>query len=275
MMKKIIFTFLGLLIVIIANSQVSQDSAQTIMKSHIANYDDCDIYMANNALGIGDTIQLLGSRIIMPPQDSCWMFFVDEMPLANWGHPCKYVFVNISSGKCDIIESKSPPFNLSINAIKRVQRSLYSNQDIFRIEKQRTQNTLEHNYAVIISGGARPRINYERYWYDCAAIYSLLVNKYGYDRDKIYVIMSDGTDPGNDRRLIVNPLRVEDRFDSSPLDLDGDGLDDIQYAATKANISYVFDSLSNIITPEDDVFIFTTDHGNYVDNHGLCVCGII
>lgn len=38
MMKKIVFTFLGLLFVIIANSQVSQDSAQAIMKSHIANY---------------------------------------------------------------------------------------------------------------------------------------------------------------------------------------------------------------------------------------------
>ncbi len=266
MMKKIVFTLLGLLFVIIANSQVSQDSAQTILKNHIANYDDFDIYVANNMIGISDTIQLLGSRIIVPPQDSCWMFFVDEMPLANWGHPCKYVFVKISSGKCDIIESQSPPFNLSINAVKRLPRPIYSNQDIFRIEKQRIQNTLEHNYAVIISGGARPKINFERYWYDCAAIYSLLVNKYGYDRNKIYVIMSDGTDPGNDRRLIVNPLRVEDRYDSSPLYLDGDTLPDIQYAATKTNISNVFDALSNIITPEDDVFIFTTDHGTHVNN---------
>lgn len=161
MMKKIIFIFLGLLITIIANSQVSQDSAQAIMKGHVANYNDCDIYVTNNTIGISDTIHLMGSMIIMPPQDSCWLFFVDEMPLANWGHPCKYVFVNISSGKCDIIEANTPPYNLSINAIKIVPRSGYSNQDIFRIEKQRTQNTLEHNYAVIISGGARPRINYE------------------------------------------------------------------------------------------------------------------
>ena len=71
MMKKIVFTFLGLLFVIIANSQVSQDSAQAIMKSHIANYDYFDIYVANNMIGISDTIQLLGSGIIVPPQDSC------------------------------------------------------------------------------------------------------------------------------------------------------------------------------------------------------------
>ena len=45
MMKKIIFIFLGLLITIIANSQVSQDSAQAIMKGHIANYDYFDIYV--------------------------------------------------------------------------------------------------------------------------------------------------------------------------------------------------------------------------------------
>ena len=73
-MKKIVLIFLGLLSVIIANSQVSQDSAQTIMKSYFANYDDCDIYVTNNTIGIGDTIHLMGSMIIMPPQDSCWMF---------------------------------------------------------------------------------------------------------------------------------------------------------------------------------------------------------
>lgn len=50
MMKKIIFILLGLQLAIIANSQISQDSALAIMKNHINNYNDCDIYVANNTI---------------------------------------------------------------------------------------------------------------------------------------------------------------------------------------------------------------------------------
>ena len=264
-MKRIVLIFWGLLSVIIANSQVSQDSALAILRNNIVNYDDCDVYTVNSTIGIDDTIQLLNSGIIIPPQSNSWMFFVDEMPLANWSHPCKYVFINANSGIFDIINSYSPPINKSLDAIKTFSRVSCTNQNIFKIEKQRLQNTLEHNYAVIINGGANRFINHERYWNNCAALYSILVNKYGYDRNKIYVIMSDGTDSGIDRHLI-NLTGGMEQYDSSPLDLDGDYLPDIQYAATKTNISSVFNSLSNIITSQDEVFVFTTDHGDTVNN---------
>ena len=268
-MKKVALTIQCLLLTIVISAQILQDSALVILKNNIVNYDDCDIYSVNDTIDASDTIKLIGSRIIMPPQGRNWMFFVDEKPLANWAHPCKYVFININTGLCNIINSNMPAINIKMIAIKIVPRTGYSNKDIFRIEKQRTQCTLEHNYAVIISGGANCEDNHERYWNDCAAIYSMLVNKYGYDRNKIYVIISDGTNPGNDRHRDANPLRMPEIYDSSPLDLDDDGLDDIQYAATKANISYVFNSLSNIITTEDDVFIFTTDHGDTTNNQSV------
>jgi len=43
--------------------------------------------------------------------------------------------------------------------------------------------------------------------------------------------------------------------------LDGDGSNDIQYAATRANITQVFNTLRNRLTPADNLFIYTTDHG--------------
>jgi len=110
-------------------------------------------------------------------------------------------------------------------------------------------------YVVILSGGYDMGNNHERYWNDCSAIYSALINVYGYLKSHIYVLISDGTNPANDRR------RVNGAYDSSPLDLDGDGLPDIQYAATKNNITTVFNTLSNTLTPNDYLFIFTTDHG--------------
>lgn len=46
-----------------------------------------------------------------------------------------------------------------------------------------------------------------------------------------------------------------------PDDLDGDGTGDVQYSATYANVSSVFSALHNIITEDDNVFVFVTDHG--------------
>ncbi|MBR5061288.1 MAG: hypothetical protein IKX24_04005 [Prevotella sp.] len=113
-----------------------------------------------------------------------------------------------------------------------------------------------HNYAVIINGGFNKYNNHIRYWNDCSYIYSTLVNKYYYDKNKVFVLMSDGTSPADDR-LLYDGVTT----DSSPLDLDGDGIDDIAYSATPSNVSLVFDSLSNILTQEDTLFIFTMDHG--------------
>lgn len=117
--------------------------------------------------------------------------------------------------------------------------------------------TIKNQYAVIINGGKDIQGNSESYWNDCAFIYSTLVNVYHYDKSNIYVLMSDGTDPAIDRE------QINGTYDSSPLDLDGDGSPDIQYAATRANISSVFYTLSKKVTNEDHLFIFVTDHGNW------------
>ena len=86
-------------------------------------------------------------------------------------------------------------------------------------------------------------------------MYSALIHVYGYREDHIFVLMSDGTNPAVDRHLITGG------YDSSPLDLDGDGDNDIQFAATRANITNVFNTLSELLDADDNLFIYTTDHG--------------
>jgi len=118
----------------------------------------------------------------------------------------------------------------------------------------------EHEYAVIISGGYNPKTNNARFWNDCAAIYKTLINEYHYKKENIFILISDGTDPADDRYLGKDG---HFKYDSSPLDLDGDGVDDTQYAATREDISLVFNTLSQIMSNEDNLFIFITDHGNW------------
>lgn len=112
-----------------------------------------------------------------------------------------------------------------------------------------------NSWAVIISGGGIPQTNRECFWNDCSAIYTCLRYCYGYKRERIFVIMSDGTSPEPDM------LDVSGKVVSSKLDLDKDGVDDVKYAATKRNISNVFDILKSRVSLDEQVSVFVTDHG--------------
>jgi hypothetical protein len=131
--------------------------------------------------------------------------------------------------------------------------------------KSATTYDASNDYAVIISGGMDNHNNWYRYWNDCSAIYSALVDVYNYSPSHIYVLMSDGTSSGNDRLLgyqtDIYGNVIGYIMDSSPLDLDGNGTNDINYSATKSNISTVFNTLSGILSSDDHLFVFTTDHG--------------
>lgn len=54
---------------------------------------------------------------------------------------------------------------------------------------------------------------------------------------------------------------IDGTYMSSPQDLDGDGTDDINYSATKSNISQVFDYLGNNVSSDEQILIFVADHG--------------
>ncbi len=114
-----------------------------------------------------------------------------------------------------------------------------------------------NNWAVIISGGSNPESNHIRYWNDCSIIYKCLRSIYGYRRDHIIVIMSDGKSDVIDRYDSRN-----ETFSSSLQDLDGDGNDDINYSATKSNISKVFSYLGNNVSSDEQVLVYVTDHGD-------------
>jgi hypothetical protein len=36
--------------------------------------------------------------------------FVDREPLANWGHPCRFVLIDGDTGEITTLEARFPPF---------------------------------------------------------------------------------------------------------------------------------------------------------------------
>lgn len=249
-MKRLVLLisfFVGLISSMAAQSlSISQDKALAIVKKHYVGQ-DVDYYLC--------------------VERSVWKIFVDEEPLKGWEHDCAtYTFPNTSNLALDTIPMKQAlrlPPNEELSPIDVKNR--YGNN---ATEKPNVASSnfsdseleaAEHTYAVIISGGVNMNSNYERYWNDCSFIYQTLVKKYGVPRTNINVVMSDGTNPAVDMRTTTGGYK------SSPLDLDLDGTNDIQYAATLSNIQTVLQNLSTKLVENDHLFIYVIDHGGSTD----------
>jgi hypothetical protein len=210
---------------------VSIDEAYKLVLDNDNSISQKNVYYYAKPLNAKEGIA--SSKAVESPDYKSWFFFVDEQPYQDWEHLCYYAFVNYDTGELEIVKAKFPP-KLSDMETKVLQPMPPSGK-LFDFKKENanlksaaTTNDASNDYAVIISGGYDNENTYIRYWNHCSAMYSALVDVYNYSPSHIYVLMADGTSSGNDRVLTVNPLTR----DSSPLDLDGDGTNDIQYSAT-------------------------------------------
>ncbi len=220
----------------------------------------CEYYIGDATMPIKD----VGSG------DACWLVFVDECPYAGWEHPCKYFYIkkSIESGRIEksvfILDSVRPPGDVDLRRVKVMPRFRTDRKPVVgKLQPYTDMNASSgHTYAVILSGGMNRNANSERYWNDCSFIYQTLRNTYHVPKENISVLISDGTDPADDMTLYSGGTG------SSPLDLDGDGVPDTEYSATKANLSGVISSLSGRLTDSDHLLVFVTSHGGYDRNTG-------
>jgi hypothetical protein len=95
-------------------------------------------------------------------------------------------------------------------------------------------------YAVLLSGGIDWLNNHPRYLNDLRLAYSVLVDHYGFDKDKVFVAYADGT----------------------ATDLDGDGQNDIFCPALPADLQGLLVDLSTRMTPDDFFFLLVSNHGD-------------
>ena len=92
-------------------------------------------------------------------------------------------------------------------------------------------------YAVLYYGYSY----YHVYWNDLTFMYKTLKDDYGYTEDNIIVLALDG----------------------SAHDLDGNPDNDVDFMGTRADLDTVFARLSRVVTNNDVVFFYATDHGTY------------
>jgi hypothetical protein len=216
------------------------------------------VYITSEPIVEGTPVRAISSTVFTAPT-SGWLVFIDDHARANFDHKCRYAFVDEASGELSIYQAVSPPRNLGEfheldTEMKRLYEAAHEVRAVpysgpIREGDLRQGGTC---YAVLISGGYAYWSNYIRYYNDIQFIFTTLKEVYGYKDQDIYVLVSDGTDPAPDRNDGTN----------SPPDLDGDGTWDIEYPAELWAIDEVFDTLANKVTADDQVFVFSTDHGS-------------
>jgi hypothetical protein len=241
----------------------SADEALGIVVGKILNHDTAGkrVIVHPDRLPEGTAIPTWRDRTAMVTPAEGYVVFIDDTAMANFEHPCRYVFVHGETGSPTVEPAMTPPagaeewVEMETEAFRILKAS--KNVRARRLEHPFTGGRSARGgelYAVLMSGGAAQYSNYPRYWNDLSNIYITLVDVYGYKDENIIVLCSDGLNPAADQSNGLN----------SPPDLDGDGDDDIMYPCLKTDIENVFAQLKTTLSKDDQLFVFSTDHGGSV-----------
>lgn len=91
---------------------LSYDDAKEIVLQ-LYDTDSMDIYMAPTVLPANSIVCTMYDSLTSP-KSNCWYIFVDKAPLANWLHPCDYVFVTEDKGVVVIEPNTCPPKEMDL-----------------------------------------------------------------------------------------------------------------------------------------------------------------
>ena len=113
MKKLIILLFVSFSISL--QAQYSREQAVDILIEEVVGQDSIQYHHFFSKIEMmfeGDTLWGDGYfEYQICPYFENWVFFVDDLPLANWAHPCRYIFFDKQNGAYTIIEDNWPPLN--------------------------------------------------------------------------------------------------------------------------------------------------------------------
>jgi hypothetical protein len=266
---KQLFVWIFILVVFASAGTLTRSEAyQKITDNLLAGDLDGRSILAMNRLVPGsDVVSDMHGQTFRAPSTS-YFFLVDDHFTANWDHPCRYVFVDANTGDMTVYPGDAPVRNgqamdklftstVSDGMTRYNEYNLPVLQTKAMVDagkRLRLNNPTGENYAILFSGGYDMYNNHSRYYGDIYWILTCLKNDYGYTNDHIFVAMSDGTNPAIDQDSASGYIN------SNP-DIDGDGQQETNYAASNADFTSLVNTLAGIMTSNDNLFLFVTDHG--------------
>jgi hypothetical protein len=193
------------------------------------------------------------------PYEKGWFFFLDDYRMANWEHPCRYVFVDSQAKEYTVFQATTPPkiWERYVSPQGEIIKRRLELEEIEESIRQRPKEEESEEvgerdwefgellgqmssddisrHVVLISGGYDGDANYSRYLKDLRHHYVTL-KKYGYSDEQIDVLYADG----------------------SSADLDCDTDNDIDGNALKTTVQAALNALPSFL---DYLHVYVTDHG--------------
>lgn len=183
-MKKFTIMLVCLLFTFGLKAQITREQADAIVTNQIffSDLDDVDIYAFPNVLTDNEAIGLADGTSVNVPYHTCYAYFIDLMPFANWSHPCKYCFVN-TNGNHTTVDAQMSPSSGNLLAISLKERPNFTLD--LTIPENAHRNSFEsgnmdHKWAFLICGNHHGDANPERFWFDLSSVYTVLTNVYHY-----------------------------------------------------------------------------------------------
>jgi hypothetical protein len=116
-MAKLRFLLLFVIILqfhFISKGQFTRQQALNLVLNQILVNDTghIKVYSSYDSIPSGDSLILFDNRKISLPYPYNWVFMSDDVPLAYWNHPCRYVIVNTNNGDYTISNNDIFPLKL-------------------------------------------------------------------------------------------------------------------------------------------------------------------
>jgi hypothetical protein len=210
-----------------------------------------NLWIESEVLRRGQTIDARHQQIEV--ERDTVMVFADDAPLANWGHPCRYLLYESENGELyKTVEAQFPPYLTKVPdsfVAFHVPVQWVPSEILWPVYRPWWRWPWYRSgdwYAVLFSGSSN-----NRHTNDLEFLYRVLVNDYGVDQDKIYVLNYDGT---------IDYAGTPHPVGNWP----GDGTAyqmTVNAEGTKSEFENVVDDLKGRIQPQDALLIHTNNHG--------------
>lgn len=200
-----------------------------------------------------------------------WMVMIDDAPRANWGHNVRWLIVRVDLGAHTTPQMYTfPPrvFDDEGNEIPvtclegatgvpceppDVESTEVEGLDM-AIYSALTNQEKDCLYAVLISGGAYPHKNFERYRTNLRSMYTILLSQ-GYPKSNIFVYYADGAS-----------LDLDNADGDDDDSTGNDVTDDVDETTIRTRLQELCDDLNPVT---DYLFVYVTDHG--MTNGSICL----
>jgi hypothetical protein len=242
------------------NSQAMEEAKRLVIEDILSgDVSGKAIYMVKSPISEGTIVRgwKADEQTFAMPFEKGWFFFIDDYWMANWEHPCRYVFVDFEGKIYQVFRATTPPAVLE-RSVSAEGQTVERRLKLEEIEESIRQRPMEEEqgdeeeddlgeffgqmgqpspsgHVILISGGYDEYSNYPRYLKDLRHYYVTLT-RYGYTDGQIDVLYADG----------------------SAADLDCDGDNDIDGNARKTTVQAAFNALPLGL---DYLHVFVTDHG--------------